>query len=95
MVLNEELKDNYITKQEQEDYITLFLIAAGHVLRDHEELREEVHNMIETKTKLPSVMISELKEEIAEKDSQIADKDAKIQHLQELIDQMTSGKHVL
>ena len=106
LVLNEELKDHYITEQEQEDYIALFLKAADHVLRDHDELRKEVHNMLETKIKLPSVMIRELKEEIAnqkeqladqkerlaDQKEQIADKDAKIQHLEELLSRLTAER---
>ncbi|MCH5281843.1 MAG: hypothetical protein J1E61_10280 [Lachnospiraceae bacterium] len=92
LVLNEELKDHYITEQEQKDYIALFLMAADHVLRDHDELREEVHNMLETKIKLPSVRIQELEEEIADQKEQIADKDAKIQHLEELLSRLTAEK---
>ena len=92
LVLNEELKDHYITEREQNNYIELFLMAADHVLRDHDELREEMHEMLDTKIKLSSVRIQELEEKIADQKEQLADKDAKIQHLEKLLSKLTAER---
>ena len=85
LVLNEELKDHYITEREQNNYIELFLMAADHVLRDHDELREEMHEMLDTKIKLSSVRIQELEEGNKVLDTKIKLSSVKIQELEEEI----------
>ena len=118
LVLKEELADGYLTELEYHDYVRLFYFAVDRVLRQHSQLREEVHRMTEPLIKLPSMIVKELQAEIADqrnafeaqlankeseiesqksqladKDAEIVGKDAEIRRLQELVGQLSSGKH--
>ena len=103
LVLKEELADGYLTELEYHDYVRLFYFAVDRVLRQHLQLREEVHRMTEPLIKLPSMIVKELeaqlenkeseiesqKSQLADKDAEIMGKDAEIQRLQKLVEQLS------
>lgn len=57
LVLENELRDGYLTNREFDDYINLFRSAAERIFKDekHSEFREEVDRMTKPLIELPSV----------------------------------------
>ena len=103
MVLKEDLSDGYLTEWEYHNYVKLFHFAANRVLAKYPQMRKGVNQMTEPLIKLPSVirdevraevqaeLQSQMKTQIAEQDAKLAEKDAEIQHLQEIIRQLSAG----
>ena len=82
MILENELDEGYLTKQEYDDYMNLFHRAAEKIFEKHADLIEEVDRMTKPMIELPSVLQKRLWAEIdtlvADRDALIADKDALI-----------------
>ena len=82
MILENELEEGYLTKQEDDDYMNLFRRAAEKIFENHADLIEEVDRMTKPMIELPSVLQTRLWAEIdtlvADRDALIADKDALI-----------------
>ena len=107
LILEEELKDGYITEKEYSNYNELFHLAVKRVLKNYPKLLKEANKMTESVIKLPSQIMDEreaeikaqmeaqMEEKIAEKDRQLANMEAENRRLQELIAQMASGKQML
>ena len=95
LVLKEELADGYLTELEYHDYVRLFYFAVDRVLRQHSQLREEVHRMTEPLLKVFTDEEEELWDRIEAQQAMIADQEAEIQRLQQLVSQLSSGNKSL
>ena len=58
------MRDEYISEQENRNYLRLFFIAVDRVLTGHPQLQEKVYRMTEPLIKLPSVVEDEFGEKI-------------------------------
>lgn len=65
VILEEEMRDGYLTEKECSDYINLFQKASAHVFYQHPEYHEEVLRMTEPLIKLPSMIAKEMAEDMA------------------------------
>lgn len=85
LLLQEDLTDGYLTKQECSDYINLLVHASRHVFYHKPNYHKEVVRMTKPLIYLPSMRIMDLeaciaeqKNALAEKDSEIAERDTAI-----------------
>ena len=80
LVLKEELSDGYLTELEYLDYVRLFRFAADRVLAKRPQMQEEVHQMTEPLIKLPSMIVKELRTEIAVQKALVDSKDIELKN---------------
>ena len=73
LILQEDLTNGYLTRQECNDYINLLLHASRHIFFHYPDYHKEVQRMTKPLIYLPSMQIMDLEARIAEKDSEIAE----------------------
>lgn len=78
VILQQDLTNGYLTKQECSDYINLLIRASEHIFYHHPAYHKEVQRMTKPLIILPSMEIAQLKASLAEKDSALAEKDSEI-----------------
>lgn len=85
VILEDELKEGYLTDREFDDYVNLFRCAAEKIFQNHSNLRKEADLMTKPLIELPSVLQKRLRTEndaliadLAERDAVIADKNAEL-----------------
>lgn len=81
VILQQDLINGYLTKQECSDYINLLTRASEHIFSHCPKYHKEVQHMTKPLIILPGMEIAELKASIAEKDSALAKKDSEIAEL--------------
>jgi len=90
VILQEDLTNGYLTRQECSDYINLLIHASRHVFFHHPEYHKEVLRMTKPLIYLPSMRIMDLEARIAEKDSTIAKKDSTIAEMSSALSEKDS-----
>ena len=88
LILEEELKDGYITEKEYSNYYELFHLAVKRVLKNYPKLLKEADKMTESVIKLPSQIMDEMEEKLAEKDRQLADQRQQIVSMEEELNRL-------
>lgn len=85
VILEDELKEGYLTDREFDDYVNLFRCAAEKIFQNHSNLRKEADLMTKPLIELPSVLQKRLRTEndaliadLAERDAVIADKNVEL-----------------
>ncbi len=82
LILEDEVKQGYLTDREFDDYISLIRHAAEKIFEKHAQFRKEVDRVTKPLIELPSVrekrLLAEKDAVIADKNAAIADKDAKL-----------------
>lgn len=73
LILQNDLTNGYLTRQECNDYINLLLHASRHIFFHYPDYHKEVQRMTKPLIYLPSMQIMDLEARIAEKDSEIAE----------------------
>lgn len=95
VILQQDLTNGYLTKQECSDYINLLIRASEHIFYHHPNYHQEVQRMTKPLIILPSMEIAELKESLAEKETQfqttLAEKDAEIADLRAKLAALTKS----
>ena len=93
VILQQDLTNGYLTKQECSDYINLLTRASEHIFYHHPTYHKEVQRMTKPLIILPSMEIAQLKASLAEKDSQyktaLAEKDSEIAELRARLAELT------
>ena len=97
LILEDEVKQGYLTEREFDDYISLIRHAAEKIFEKHAQFRKEVDRVTKPLIELPSVrekrllaekdaVIADKNAAIADKDAKLADKDAEIARMQALLE---------
>ena len=76
VILQEDFKGGYLTKQECDDYLNLLVQTSKRIFYNHPDYHAEVQSMTKPLIYLPSIHIMDLEAIIAEKDSALAEKDS-------------------
>lgn len=72
LILQEDLTNGYLTRQECSDYLNLLSQASERIFYHHPSYHEEVKRMTKPLIYLPSMQLRDLEAALAEKDSEIA-----------------------
>lgn len=90
LILEDEVKQGYLTDREFDDYISLIRHAAKKIFEKYAQFRKEVDRVTKPLIELPSVrekrLLAEKDAVIADKDAMLADKDAEIARMQALLE---------
>ena len=81
LILQDELTDGYLTRQECNDYLRLLVLASERVFFHYPKYHEEVKRMTKPLIYLPSMKIMELEEKIAEMDLKLTEKEKEMKKL--------------
>lgn len=87
LILEDELRDEYLTEREFDDYINLFRTAAERIFKEekHSVFRREVDKMTRPLIELPSIREKRLLAEIEAKDAALTEKEAELARMKELL----------